>query len=168
MRESPPPPQSLCSVESELASGRGRGAGRRGAGGAGSARLTPWARSVLAPPRPGPGGGPPPLLSLPRGAPMPLALLAYTRTLSFHSDPRASPMHMSCPGAPPSSTPSNPSPNPTKISGPPQAQVHPSASPLNPLVHLTPSQPHPVPSSIPPYMRSILVLTLSLSLSSSP
>lgn len=33
MRESPPPPQSLCSAESERASGRGRGAGRRGAGG---------------------------------------------------------------------------------------------------------------------------------------
>lgn len=105
MRESPPPPQSLCSAESERASGRGRGAGRRGAGGAGSARLTPSARSVLAPPRPGPGGGPPPLTSLPRGASMPLSLLTCTGTLSFHSAPRASLMHLSCLGPQPSSTP---------------------------------------------------------------
>lgn len=56
---------------SEPAAG-GRGAGRRGAGGAGSARLAPSARSVLAPPWPGAGGGPPPLPGLPRGAPTPL------------------------------------------------------------------------------------------------
>lgn len=124
MRESPPPPQSLCSAESERASGRGRGAGRRGAGGAGSARLTPSARSVLAPPRPGPGGGPPPLPSLRRGVPhTPLALLASTDPeLPLCSQGRSRAPVLS--SSPTWQHTLFPSVNPPRF----QAQIHPSSS----------------------------------------
>lgn len=88
-----------AALRAERASGRGKGAGRegRGAGGAGSARLVP-PRSVLAPPQPGPGGGPPPLPGLPRRRPAPLTqrpcaredLSLRSRGLS-HPRPKSSP-----------------------------------------------------------------------------
>lgn len=106
----------------ERASGRGRGAGRRGAGGAGSARLVP-PRSVLAPPGPGPGGGLPPLPGLPWAPPRPSPIA-----------PGPAPIRPSAPEAGPTRVPKLHLPWPQLRRSPSSSAPNPAASPTLPTL----------------------------------